>query len=102
MSAPPDDKHGFWRKARRLAGRLPFIKDAAAMYFAMLDTKTPLWAKTLIASAIAYLVSPMDAIPDVLVVVGYTDDAAVIAGTLALVGSTVTDEHRAQAEELFQ
>jgi uncharacterized membrane protein YkvA (DUF1232 family) len=102
MSDPVFHDDGFWRKARKLAGKLPFIKDAAAMYFAMLDSKTPLWAKTLIASGIAYLVLPWDAIPDVLVVVGYTDDAAVIAGTLKLVSSTVTDAHRAQAEELFE
>ena len=91
----------FWRKIRKLAGRLPFIKAAAAMYFAMLDARTPLWAKTLIASGIAYLISPWDAIPDVLVAVGYVDDAAVITGTLALVDSTVTDTHRAQADAVF-
>lgn len=32
MSDPPQDDDGFWRKARKLAGKLPFIKDAAAMY----------------------------------------------------------------------
>lgn len=102
MSTDPSrDPEGFWRKARKLAGRLPFMKQAAAMYIAMLDAKTPLWAKTLIASGIAYLFSPLDAIPDVLIAVGWSDDAAVIAGTLALVDSTITDAHRAEAEALF-
>lgn len=102
MSESPLPPPGFWRKARKFAGRLPFVKDAAAMYFAMTDTKTPLWAKSVIAGALGYFVAPVDAIPDVLVVVGYTDDAAIIAGTLALVGSIVTDEHRVEAEDLFR
>ncbi len=94
-------QRGFWAKARKLAGKLPFMKDAAALYFAMLDPKTSPWAKAAIAAALAYVVSPVDAIPDVLIGLGYTDDAAVVASTIGVVSSNVTDAHRKAAEDAF-
>jgi uncharacterized membrane protein YkvA (DUF1232 family) len=48
--------------------------------------------------AIAYFVLPIDAIPDVLPVLGFTDDAAVLAGTIKLVASNIRPEHRAVAK----
>jgi uncharacterized membrane protein YkvA (DUF1232 family) len=36
----------------------------------------------------------VDAIPDVLPVIGYTDDAAVLAAVIAIVGKHLKDSHR--------
>jgi uncharacterized membrane protein YkvA (DUF1232 family) len=47
--------------------------------------------------ALAYFVLPVDAIPDVLPVLGFTDDAAVLASTIKLVASHIRPEHRAVA-----
>jgi uncharacterized membrane protein YkvA (DUF1232 family) len=48
--------------------------------------------------ALAYFVLPFDAIPDVLPVLGFTDDAAVLATTIKLVASHIRPEHRAVAK----
>ena len=48
--------------------------------------------------ALAYFVLPFDAIPDVLPVLGFTDDAAVLASTIKLVASHILPEHRAVAK----
>lgn len=95
-------RRGFWRKVRKVAGKVPFVPDAVAMYYCMLDAKTPVWVKAAVAAALAYFVVPLDAIPDILVPLGYTDDAAVIAATLKTVGDRVTDEHRTQAREALR
>ncbi|MBW4690822.1 MAG: DUF1232 domain-containing protein [Lyngbya sp. HA4199-MV5] len=91
----------FLKKVKRFIGHVPFTKDALAMYFCMIDSKTPLPVKGTIAAALTYFLSPMDAIPDVLVGIGFTDDAGVIATALATVGAYVTDDHRRKADKFF-
>ncbi|HOX45662.1 MAG TPA: DUF1232 domain-containing protein, partial [Myxococcota bacterium] len=41
------------------------------------------WTTILAAVGLVYVVSPVDAIPDVLVPIGFVDDAAVMAGAIA-------------------
>ncbi len=87
----------FWKKVKRNLGKVPFTADVVALYFCMRDPFTPIWAKAQIAAAIAYFISPIDAIPDAIPLAGYADDAGVIAGTLTLVAAHVTAEHKSQA-----
>jgi len=94
-------KKNFWAKTKKFAGKIPFTKDAVAMYYCAVDAKTPLWAKGIAFGALAYFISPMDAIPDVLVGLGLTDDAAIIAAGIKAISSQVTDDHREQAEKFL-
>ena len=55
--------------------------------------KVPFWVIALILAAIAYLVNPVDAVPDVIPVAGLADDAAVIASMLAAI-SKVLEKYR--------
>jgi uncharacterized membrane protein YkvA (DUF1232 family) len=95
------DDGAFWDKIRVFAGKIPFAKDVVAMWFAMKDPATPVWAKAAIAGALIYFVSPVDAIPDFLPG-GFLDDAGVIAACLATVEMYVTDTHRNSAENFFK
>lgn len=79
------DEGDFLTKVRRLSGKLPMLRDVLAAYACMVDANTPAWAKATIACALAYFVCPLDAIPDWLFPVGYTDDAAVLTGALVAV-----------------
>ena len=45
----------------------------------------PVHLKALVFGAIGYIVLPFDLIPDILPVVGYTDDLASVAGVVAAV-----------------
>lgn len=83
----------FLKQTKRFIGKVPFTKDAVAMYFCMIDGRTSLYAKGVIAGALAYFLSPIDAIPDALVGLGFTDDAVVIATALATVRSEVKEQH---------
>lgn len=94
-------KNNFWRKTKKFAGKIPFTKDAVAMYYCALDAKTPLWAKGIAFGALAYFISPLDTIPDALLGLGLTDDAAIIAAAVRAIAGQVTDEHRQKSEEFF-
>src|SRR5690606_36753412 len=67
-----------WPKLKRVMSKVPFARDAAAAYYCAIDRGTPLRAKGIILAALAYFIMPMDAVPDVLAVIGFTDDIAVI------------------------
>jgi uncharacterized membrane protein YkvA (DUF1232 family) len=44
--------------------------------------------------AIAYFILPFDFVSDVLPLLGFTDDAAVLATAIRMVASHITQEHR--------
>ena len=92
-------RRNFWRKTRRVAARIPFAEDLLAAYYCAFDRDTPLGVKATLIAAIAYFVLPLDAIPDVLPVLGFTDDAAVLAIAIKLVASSIRPEHRDAARD---
>ncbi|HKS87674.1 MAG TPA: YkvA family protein [Pseudolabrys sp.] len=102
---------GFWRSSReqrdfrrRFIGKLagvaaliPFAEDLLTAYYCAFDRQTPLSVKTALIGALAYFVLPTDAIPDFLPLVGFTDDAAVLAAAIKLVTDHIRPEHREAA-----
>jgi uncharacterized membrane protein YkvA (DUF1232 family) len=88
----------FWRKLARVVAQVPFAEDLLAAYYCALDHDTPLYVKSTLIAAIAYFVLPADAIPDMLPVIGFTDDAAVVAAALKLVADHMRPAHRAAAQ----
>ena len=92
---------GFWPKIRRVATKIPFAGDALSIWFCARDPATPAGAKAMMMAGLAYFVLPTDAVPDFLAVVGFTDDAAVIAALLAIVGKNLKPRHKAEARQLL-
>lgn len=92
---------GLLPKLARLAGKLPFADDLAAAYFCARDPLTPVKAKAVLFAAAAYFVMPVDVIPDVVVGLGFTDDATVLATALSVVGMHVKERHRALARKVL-
>lgn len=86
----------FGRHAHR-AGR-GLTVSALVAWYALRDPDTPAFAKGALLGALGYLADPIDAIPDITPLVGYTDDATVLAAALALVAASIKPEHRDQAE----
>ena len=87
----------FWIKLKNVAARLPFTEDLLAAYYCAFDKQTPRHVQAALLGAIAYFILPFDFIPDMLPVLGYTDDAAVLATAIRLVASHITDDHRRAA-----
>ena len=88
-------------KLLRVAGRIPFAGDLAAAYYCALDPQTPRKIKLTLFAALGYFVMPVDAIPDVITGLGFTDDAAVLATAIGIVGTHIQDRHRTAARKLL-
>jgi uncharacterized membrane protein YkvA (DUF1232 family) len=94
-------RRGFWPKLRRHAARLPFAEDLVAAYYCALDRRTPRRVQVILLGALAYFVLPFDFIPDMLPIIGFTDDAAVLATAVRVVAAHITPEHRDAARRLL-
>jgi len=88
---------GFWAKLLKFAGHIPFAEDLAAAYFCAVDPRTPTRAKAILFAALAYFVLPVDAIPDFVAGLGFTDDAAVLAMAISLISGNIKDAHYVKA-----
>jgi len=91
-------RKGFWPKIRRVAAKVPFAKDALSVWYCAKDDETPLAAKGMMLAALAYFVLPVDAIPDFIAGIGYTDDAAVLAALMAILGRNLKPKHKEAAQ----
>lgn len=88
-------------KLLRVAGRIPFANDLASSYYCAIDPETPMKVKMVLFAALGYFVLPVDAIPDVVTGLGFTDDATVLATALGIVGAHINDSHRIAARRLL-
>ena len=92
---------GFWEKLgsyARVAGR-DVVEKALILFFTAKSPRTPRWARTTIFGALGYFIVPLDAIPDLTPVVGYSDDLGVLVAAIAVVLAHVTPETRRKAAE---
>ncbi|MBY0319760.1 MAG: DUF1232 domain-containing protein [Reyranella sp.] len=90
-------RRGFWQKARSTLGKVPFTEDAVAAFHCAADSATPLPIRATLFGALAYFVLPFDAIPDILLGLGYTDDAAIMVAAFTAARMHITEAHRAKA-----
>jgi uncharacterized membrane protein YkvA (DUF1232 family) len=90
-------RDGFWHKARKTLGKVPFTEDAVAAFYCAIDSATPLPIRATLFGALAYFVMPFDIIPDFIAGLGYTDDAAVLLAAFTAASSHITDTHRDKA-----
>jgi len=83
------------QRAKDIEGKLPKMKkvfDQAKIMLGMVKDywdggyrEVPYWAISAVSLALLYVLNPADVIPDVIIGVGYLDDATVVAFCLKLV-----------------
>jgi uncharacterized membrane protein YkvA (DUF1232 family) len=88
---------GFWSKIKGVAARLPFTEDLLAAFYCAFDRDTPRHVQISLMGALAYFVLPFDLMPDIMPVLGFTDDAAILATAVRLVAGHIRPDHRAAA-----
>jgi uncharacterized membrane protein YkvA (DUF1232 family) len=88
---------GFWIKLKRVAAKLPFTEDLVAAYYCAFDRDTPRHVQISLMGALAYFVLPVDMMPDMLPLLGFGDDAAVLATAIRMVAAHIRPDHRAAA-----
>lgn len=99
-------EEGFWGTVKKYAKSIgkEGLRNALMMFYALKDhsSSMPVWAKTAIIGALGYLISPIDAIPDIIPIVGLTDDIGVIAAALAAVRMYIPEEAARKADKTVQ
>lgn len=91
-----------WTKVKREAATIPFVEDALTAHYCAFDRNTPLYVKLALVGAVVYFVVPDDLIPDSIPVLGYADDAAVLAGAMKIFATHIKPEHRQAAKLMLE
>lgn len=91
----------FWPKLLKYIGRIPFAEDLVASYFCTTDPTTPLSARASLLGALAYFILPTDLVPDFIAVLGFSDDATVLAIAMSVASAHIKPSHRKLAAEVL-
>ncbi|WP_137129363.1 YkvA family protein [Rhizobium sp. FY34] len=91
----------FWPTLKRAVRVVPFSRDVAAAYYCAMDPNTPRRVRGILLAALAYFVLPLDFLPDMFVMVGFTDDIAVLAAALRMIQSHINDSHYEAADRVL-
>ncbi len=91
----------FWRKIQRYSKKAgaQVVYAALLAYYMMQSKEVPLTAKAGIAAALAYFILPTDLIPDIALMIGYTDDIGVLIFALSQVTDHITPVIREKARK---
>lgn len=108
MKDPLDNKYkdqftepGFWEKLKnhaRNAG-VKVVYTALLMFYAYKKKETPTWAKNIILGCLGYLLAPIDSIPDLTPIIGFTDDLGVLAFGLTTIAFCIDEDVKSKAKE---
>lgn len=69
------------------------------LFYAYNGPDVPSWAKKIIIGSFAYVVAPIDSIPDLTPILGMTDDMGVLAFSLVTIACYINDEIRTKAAD---
>lgn len=91
----------FWRALKRVVNNLPFADDLVAAFLCAKDPFTPPKVRYVLLAGLGYFIMPIDALPDILPLIGFSDDIAVLAAVFGTVAGAITPEHRKQARAIL-
>ena len=89
----------FWAKLRSQARKagVKIVYTALLLFYAYRRTETPTWARSIILGVLGYFLAPIDLIPDLTPILGYTDDLGVLAFGLVTIAAYVNQDVRQKA-----
>jgi len=90
----------FWIKLKKFtrAAGVQVTYSALLLFYTFRRKETPRWAKKIIIGALGYFLSPIDALPDLTPILGYTDDLSVLAFALSSLAFFVNEKVKTQAK----
>ena len=88
-----------WEKIKNYAKQagLKTIYSCLLLFYAYRRKETPAWARHIILGTLGYFLAPIDAIPDLSPIIGYTDDLGVLSFGLVTIAAYINDEVRVKA-----
>ena len=69
------------------------------LFYLVTDKEVSLKSKATIIGALGYFIFPLDAIPDIMPAIGFTDDLGVLMFALSEVSSSITPEMKEKAKD---
>jgi uncharacterized membrane protein YkvA (DUF1232 family) len=75
------------------------VYSVLLMVYAFRRKDSPAWAKRIIIGALGYVLTPIDAIPDLTPLIGYTDDLGVLSFGLVAIASYINVDVRIEARQ---
>ncbi|MEZ4899955.1 MAG: YkvA family protein [Saprospiraceae bacterium] len=89
----------FWKKWQDYVKKLgtKALYTLLLLFYAYKRKETPYWAKSIVIGTIGYLLTPIDAIPDLTPILGYTDDLGILSFGLVTIACYVNEDVRQSA-----
>ncbi|MBO4400297.1 MAG: DUF1232 domain-containing protein [Selenomonadaceae bacterium] len=78
---------------------LSLIYKALQLFYVAKNPNVPMKIRAAIIAPLGYFISPIDFIPDLVPIMGYTDDAAIIATAMVIAQAYVNEEVKRSARE---
>lgn len=75
------------------------VYSALLLYYAYKRSDTPAWAKRVVLGTLGYFISPLDMLPDLTPLIGYTDDIGILSLGLVTIAAYVNDEVKGNARK---
>ncbi|MEL7249308.1 MAG: YkvA family protein [Bacteroidota bacterium] len=96
---PEFSEGGFWTKLRKIAKSVgvKLVYTALLLFYAYKRNETPHWARSIVLGALGYLLAPIDLIPDLTPLIGYTDDMTVLTLGLVTIAAYINQDVRTKA-----
>ena len=73
------------------------VYNVLILYYVMMSPGVPMHIKLAIVGALAYVIVPVDLIPDFIPVAGYSDDMAAIVSAVGMVADLITPDIKRKA-----
>lgn len=88
----------FWPVFRKAIRQIPLGRDVVAAYYCAMDPATPTRVRGVLLAALAYFILPIDVVPDMLALIGFGDDMAVLMTAIAMVRGSMNESHYDKAD----
>ena len=90
-----------WKKISQFGKQIGSqgVYTALLLFYAYKRKETPRWAKNIIVGVVGYFIAPVDVIPDLTPILGYTDDLKLLALAVGTLGAYINSEVKEQAKE---
>ena len=99
-----EDKHVLkkvWSRIVRQGGTMgqQAVYSAMLMFYAFRRRELPLYARSIVIGTFGYFLTVFDAVPDLMPLIGYTDDLGVLSFGLVTIAAYINDEVRMKARK---
>ena len=78
---------------------LGLIYKALQLFYVSQNPKVPMKIRAAIIAPLGYFISPIDLIPDITPIAGFTDDAGIIALAMVIAHAYINDEIKQKAKD---